>query len=110
MGLAVKDDGTQAATPSTEHDLVDTSDAGIYTSWVDVAALQGDEVVELRVYAPVVSGGTERLVEQSEFGSGLDTPIVRSVAYDLPFGGRFTLKQVGGSSRSFPWSVHQLDA
>jgi hypothetical protein len=108
MALSVKASGAQAATPGSEHDLLDTSDPGIYTLWVDVAALVADEVIELRVYSNALSGGTERLTHYAEFVSNSGQPLVRTPPYDVPWGARFTLTQVGGSSRSFPWSVNQL--
>lgn len=108
MALSVKSSGTQAATPGTEHDLLNTADAGVYTLWVDGNALSGAEFVELRVYTNVLSGGVQRLTHVAEFPAGIGQPVIRTPPYDLPWGGRFTLTQVGGSSRSFPWSVNQL--
>lgn len=108
MTVTVSSDGTQSATPGTEHTLYAPSTAGIYVLVVDCNALSGAEVVELYAKEKVLSGGTERVVTVGVFPSGMAEPISRSIPYSWPYGGTFTLKQVGGSGRSFPWSVHKV--
>lgn len=107
MAITVTD-GTQTAIPGTEHTLNAPTASGIYVLVVDCNALSGTEVVELRAKEKVLSGGTERVVTLSAFPAGLTEPIARSIPYTWPYGGTFTLTQVGGSSRSFPWSVHKV--
>ncbi len=108
MAVTVASDGTQSATPGTEHTLYAPSTAGMYILIVDVNALSGAEVVELRAKEKALTAGTERVVSLMVFPSGLVEPITRSIPFSWPYGGTFTLTQVGGSSRSFPWSVHKV--
>lgn len=108
MAVTVASDGTQTATPGSEHTLYGPTTAGVYVLVVDANALAGVEVLELRAKEKVLSGGTERTVTIQSFPSGLTEPITRSIPYTWPYGGTFTLTQVGGSSRSFPWSVHKV--
>lgn len=108
MTVTVASDGTQAATPGTEHTLYTTSTSGIYILLVDVNALVDVEVCELRVKEKVLSAGSERVASLMVFPAGLVEPITLSIPYSMPYGGTFTLTQVGGSSRSFPWSVHKV--
>lgn len=108
MTVTVASDGTQTATPGSEHTLYAPSTAGIYVLIVDINALSGVEVVELRAKEKALSGGTERVVSLMVFPSGTVEPITRSIPYSWPYGGTFTLTQVGGSGRSFPWSVHKV--
>lgn len=108
MAVTVASDGTQSATPGTEHTLYTTSTAGMYILVVDVDALTAPEVVELYVKEKVLSGGTERVSTGTVIAWGPTEPIARSIPYSMPYGGTFTLRQVGGSGRSFPWSVHKV--
>src|SRR5262245_39702391 len=52
--------GSQAATVGTEHVLASVNAAGVYQGWVDLFPMQAGDVVELRVYRMVKSGGVSR--------------------------------------------------
>lgn len=105
----VKTSGSQAATPSTEHSLATVNDAGIYYLIVDINALAADEYVELVGNIKETSGGTARLAQKATW-SWLSVekkarlgPIICPVNCAL----EYTLKQLNGSSRTFPWAVHE---
>ena len=101
-------DGSQTATLTTEHTLLDNTGAataGYYQLVVDTAALLTGEDLELLIYEPARSAGTVRVVERILLTGALGDPIVKSNVHACAFGAKFTLKQTGGTGRAFPWSV-----
>lgn len=111
MSVAAAGTGTQAATVPTEHTLLDISVAGVYTLHVDKVNMVAGDVLELRVYQIVLTGGTRRVVYVSRFADvqATDDMIAISIpiANELTDSGslRFTLNQTAGTSRNFPWKV-----
>lgn len=105
MAAAVVTEGTQAATPSTEHAVYDSATVGVFTFVVDVTNLSGTETVELRSYVKVKTAGSYRQAHVATFAAGELSPAVVSLPFVAPNGIKFTLKQIGGSSRNFDWSV-----
>ncbi len=105
MAASVVSSGTQTATPATEHTLIDTGTAGVYSLAVDVTNLSGAETCELRAYLKVLTSGSYRLVDVQTFYAGATAPAAVSPPFLAPNGIKFTLTQVGGSSRGFDWAV-----
>lgn len=106
---AIESSGTQTATPGTEHILASPAALKTRVLLVDVSALSGTEYVELRVKGPVLFAGTAQLIFIATFYAGIASPHVQLPAVLQPQGGDITLKQVGGSSRAFPWAILTLD-
>lgn len=106
----IKSSGTQSASISTEHSLLDTTDAGVYVFAVDKNAMANDDVVELRIKTKVLSGGTKRVMYKKTYkhAQSVDDLISMSVAVVVPNGAEFTLKQIAGTGRSFPWAIYAL--
>lgn len=107
--MVVESSGTQTATVGSEVTLVSPSTAKTRVLVVDVAALTSTETVELRVKAPVLAAGTTQLVQLATFAAGVTDSNTQSPPVVMPQGGTFTLKQVGGTARAFPWAVITLD-
>jgi hypothetical protein len=105
----VESSGTQTAVISTEHTLASPSTAKTRMLIVDGANLTAAETVELRIKAPVLSGGTVSLVKLVIFTGVLDEPHIQSPPIVMPQGGTFTLKQTAGTGRAFAWSIITLD-
>jgi len=111
MAVTAAGSGTQSATISTEHTLLDVSAAGTYTLHVDKNPMAAGDVVELRVYQMVLTGGTRRVAYFSRYidAAPSDDQIAISVpiSNELTDAGalRFTLKQTAGTGRAFPWKV-----
>lgn len=103
--------GTQTAVIGTEHTLDDIAVAGTYVSVVDTNAMAAGDVLELRVYVIVLTGGTRRVAYMQRFIDNQPTDdqikISVPVGNDLTDAGsvRFTLKQTAGTGRAFPWKV-----
>jgi hypothetical protein len=112
MAWAVNASGTLAATASgTEDTLKDeTSPAGkTFVLYVDMNALANDDVVELRAYAKVLTGGTLRVAWTQTYAHAQGTD--NAVAFSVPIIGfwnvKFTLTVTTATSRSFPWELYE---
>ena len=111
MPVIAQATGTQTATVTTEHVLADVAVTGVFQLIVDTVNLADGDVLELRVYQIVLTGGTGRVVLQGLFyGAQPTTDLIKTsvpVVNDLTDSQslRFTLTQAFGSSRSFPWKV-----
>ena len=107
--MQVESSGTQTATIGNEHTLSSPTTAKTRVLVVDAATLVSGETVELRFKAKVLPGGTERLIRVESFPGPLTEPHIQSPPFVMPEGGTITLKQVGGTGRSFPWAIITLD-
>lgn len=112
MAVTAQGSGTQSATVTTEHTLLDVAVAGTFSLHVDKINMVAGDVLELRVYQIILTGGTRRVAYYSgviEGAQPADDMIVISVpvSNELTDSGslRFTLLQVAGTSRNFPWKV-----
>ena len=111
MSVTAAGSGTQTATISTEHTLLDVATAGVYTLHVDTVNMAAGDTLELRVYQIVLTGGTRHVAyEKTFFGAQLTDDLVKisvPIANELTDSGslRFTLKQTAGTGRAFPWKV-----
>jgi hypothetical protein len=101
--------GTQAASIGVEQTLADlTSPFAVYQMIVDVSNMQAGDVTNLRVYTRVLSGGglDSALYQQI---SGAPTGYGDQVYLSLPVVSdqeiKFTLQQIAGTARSYPWKV-----
>jgi hypothetical protein len=107
--MVVESSGTQTAVINTEHSLASPATAKTRALIVDAAALAAGEVLELRIKAAVLSGGTVSVVKLETFVGALTEPHIQSPPFVMPQGGEFTLKQTSGTGRAFPWSVIAFD-
>lgn len=110
MAISVKTSGSQTATLTTEHELLATTDAGVYVLSVDTANLVNGETLTLKVKKKVRTGDTVRDCHVAVYKHIQAAPIKISPPIPGPFGATFTLRQDGGTGRAFPWSIEQLDA
>jgi hypothetical protein len=111
LAVTAQSTGTQAATINTEHTLLDVAVAGSFTLHVDKNAMASGDVLELRIYQIVLTGGTRRV---AYFDRWMDAqPADDQIAISVPISNeltdagslRFTLKQTAGTGRSYPWKV-----
>lgn len=113
--MAVTDvNGTQSATVTTEHTLADTSAAATYVLSVDTNAMLAGDVLELRLYEMVLTGGTRRVafVARYEGVQATDDKIKVSVPISTALSDsgavRATLLQTKGTTRNFPWNLKKF--
>lgn len=111
MAVTADATGTQTATITTEHTLRDVAAAGTYTLHVDLSAMAAGDVMELRIYQIVLTGGTRRVAYFQRFDGA--QPTDNMIAISVPISNeltdagslRFTLKQTFGTGRAYPWKV-----
>lgn len=111
MAVTAQGSGTQSATVTTEHTLLDVAVAGTFTLHVDSVNMVAGDILELRIYQMVLTAGTRRV---AYFARYLDAQVADDlikisvpISNELTDAGalRFTLKQAAGTSRNFPWKV-----
>lgn len=105
--------GTQTATVTTEHFLSSPNIAGAFSFHVDTNTMVAGDVLELRVYRIILTGGTSRVLYLGRFAGAQhaddlikDSQIVGNDLTDTN-SLRFSLKQTFGAGRAFPWKVLQ---
>ena len=111
MAVTAFASNTQTATVTTEHTLSDVNEAGVYTFHVDTVNMAAGDVLELRIYQMVLTGGTRRVAYlMAYYGAQPTDDLIKisvPISNDLTDSGalRFTLLQTFGTSRNFPWKV-----
>ena len=111
MAVTAHASGTQTATISTEHFLTSPNVAGTFTLHVDTNAMAAGDVLELRIYQMVLTGGTQRVAYFQQYigAQNADDLIKISVPISNELTDtnalRFSLKQTAGTGRAFPWKV-----
>jgi hypothetical protein len=111
MAVTADASGTQTATIGTEHTLDDVALAGTYTFHVDTTIMAAGDVLELRIYQIILTGGTRHVAYMSRF-VGVQ-PVDDAIKLSVPISNeltdagslRFTLKQTLGTGRAYPWKV-----
>lgn len=111
MAVTAFASGTQTAVITTEHFLSSPNEAGVYTCHIDTVNMAAGDVLELRVYQMVLTGGTQRVVYFTAF-SGVQ-PTDDLIKISVPISNeltdtnalRFSLKQTFGTGRAYPWKV-----
>ena len=104
--------GTLTATAGGTEDFLSSPDeAGAYTLHVDTNNMVAGDVIELRVYQKVLTGGTVRVAYLQRYFDAQPTDdkikISVPISNDLVESNalRFSLTQTKGSARQFPWKV-----
>lgn len=111
MAVTAHASGTQTATITTEHTLDDVAVAGTFVFEVDCVNMAAGDVVELRIYKIILTGGTRRVAYKEIFYDAQPADdMIKTfvpVVNELTDAGslRFTLKQTRGTGRNFPWKV-----
>ncbi len=111
MAVTLYASGTQLAVITTEHVLSAPNAVGTYTLHVDTINMAAGDVVELRVYQIILTGGTSRVAYLMTYYGAQPTDDVIKIS--VPIGNdlaeanalKFTLKQTFGTGRNFPWKV-----
>ena len=111
MAVTAYATGTQVAVIDTEHFLSSPDVAGTFTLHVDADEMVAGDLLELRIYQMVLTGGTARVVYYEAFYDAqpaddkikISVPVSNELAEANAL--RFSLKQVAGTGRSYPWKV-----
>jgi hypothetical protein len=114
MAVTAAASGTQTATVGTEHTLASIATAGVFVFVVDMNAMAALDVVELRIKQMVLTAGTARVLAFTAFYGAQPTEDVQkqsiAVPNELTDAGAlvFTLKQMFGTGRAYPWKVLKI--
>jgi uncharacterized protein YdaL len=109
MTVSSNQSGSQSATINTEHTLgAAITAAGVYVLVVDTANMVDGDLLELRVKTKAKSGSTSRLAYFAIFANAQGELIKYSPPIPADVEVVFTLKQSGGTSRSFDWNILQM--
>lgn len=121
MAIILYASGTQVAVIATEHVLSSPNVAGRYQLALDLDAMVAGDVLEVRAYRMVLTGGTSQLYEYRAY-YGVDGNVAGGAKVILipdtwvgttltdATGLQFSITQTLGTGRSFPWAVLKDDA
>lgn len=115
MAVTAYASGTQTATLTTEHFLSSPNVAGTFTLHVDLSNMAVGDILELRVYQMILTGGTSRVAYYARF-EGPQPASGGLIAVSVPISNeltdtnalRFSLQQnriSGGTGRDYAWKV-----
>lgn len=108
MAVTSESTGSQTATVNTEHSLATLTSAKTFVLLVDTTNMVNGDVLELRIKSKVLTGGAEVLAYYQSFAHLQESKQKVSIPVPSLFSCSFTLKQVAGTGRVFPWVVVSL--
>jgi hypothetical protein len=99
----------------TEQDIAEIADVGTFALLVDLSNLANGDVVELRAKMKISAGGDYITLFNATYAHYQGDPDFSEVLkVSLPIthihGLKYTLHQVDGTNRDFPYEIIQLDA
>lgn len=111
MAVTAHASGTQTTIIGTEHFLTSPAVAGTFTLHVDTNLLASGDILELRVYQIVLTGGSTRVAYFASYSGAqvaddqikISVPISNELTDTNSL--RFSMKQTAGSVRALPWKV-----
>ena len=100
--------GSQTAVISTEHTLGTITTSGSFVIGIDANAMAlGDELI-VRAKLKVRSVGTTRLAYEATYSHVQNEPVILSIPVASTNEIVFTIEQVAGTGRAFPWEIWEL--
>lgn len=100
-----EDSNTQTATVTTEHTLATITTDKPFQLFVDIANLAAGEYVQISAKRRVLDGGTDRVMFTAIYPWFTPEKVVALPPFLTVGQAVFTLTQLNGSSRDFPWSL-----
>ena len=105
--------GTQTAVIGTEHTLSSVTAAGVFTFEIDTINMAAGDVLVLKIYKIILTGGVSRILYEMNYYGVQPTDDVIKVS--LPVGNdltdtnslKYTLTQTFGTGKNYPWKVLQ---
>lgn len=112
MAVTAAGSGTKTVSAvGTPETLLDVNAAGTYTLHIDTVNMAAGDVLELRIYQMVLTGGTRRVAYYAQWAGVQPTDdlikISVPISNELTDSGalRFEINQAAGTARAFPWKV-----
>jgi hypothetical protein len=108
-GSAINTSGSQSGTQTAaiEHILDTPTTNGTYILAVDAVNMALGDLTELRVY-DMVDGTNLRQAWKATFQHVQANPAKQSPPLAITAGAKFSIKQLAGTARSFPWVVRRI--
>ena len=111
MAITTHASGSQTAVISTEHSLTTAAVVGTFILYVDKTNMAAGDSVEIRCKVKVIAGGAQVVLytwrfddaQSADDDAAVSIPISNSLTDASSV--EFTLKQVDGTGRVFPWRV-----
>lgn len=88
--------------------LTASTAAGVYQLFADLAAMAAGDEFQIRIYEKVQSGGTQRVVYQSNLVGVSPAPAWASPSLLLLNGWEMSLKKIAGTDRAIPYSCRKV--
>lgn len=114
MAVTAAGSGTKTVSViGTAETLLDVSSAGTFTLHVDTVNMASGDILELRIYQMVLTGGTRRVAYYGRWDGVQPTDDMIKVSVpisnELTDSGalRFEINQLKGTAHAFPWKVLQ---
>ena len=97
----------------TEQDLYDSTDNRVVQLFLNVDAMLSSDVIVIRQYKILTSGGSEALVKTTTLSDADGTlpgsaKVFSTDPLSAPYGAHITLEQTAGTNRAFSGSVDEL--
>lgn len=112
MAVTAQGSGTKTVSViNTPETLLDVAVAGTFTLHIDAVNLAAGDVLELRIYQIVLTGGTRRVAFYGRWEGAQPTDdmikISVPISNELTDSGslRFEINQAKGTARAVPWKV-----
>lgn len=111
MAVTAHASGSQTAVIGTEHFLTSPAVVGTFQLVLDTVNMAAGDLLEIRIYQMVLTGGTQRVVFYAPVSGAQPTDDL--IKLTIPVSNeltdtnslRFSIKQTLGTGRSFPWKV-----
>lgn len=114
MAVTAFASGTQTAVINTEHFLPGTpfvNEKGTFTFHIDANAMTTTDSLEVRAYQKILTGGTARVAYYQRFDG--EQPSTDKIKISVPLSNdlaeesalAFSIKQIAGTGREYPWKV-----
>jgi len=110
MPIAEHESGSQTATIDTEHTLGTADDGtdGVFQHDLVVDAMVRGDELEIRLYDKGRAVDTSRQIHMWKLRGAQPDGLWRSPVMVFMHARKFTIKQVLGTGRAFPWSVKRV--
>lgn len=103
--------GTTTPVVGTENFLSSPNVAGVYTFHIDTVNMVAGDVLQVRIYQIIITGGTTRVAYIASYYGAQPTDDIIKIS--VPIGNdltdtnslRFSINQTFGTARAFPWKV-----
>lgn len=99
---------TEYSLPNGSTTLTPQTTAGIYSLYLDLAALQAGDAFVLRIKEKATASASQRVLREQELMHVQGEPSYVAPALHLMHGWDFTLQRVAGDDRAIPFSIRAV--